>query len=151
MRIFPLIAAGALIVASATLPVLAAGETPGRYVMHPADGGFVRLDTETGAVSLCARKDALWSCQAMGDSGTGGGDELDRLRVENRELKAEVKRLEDMLLAESRNLKPERGGRLELPSEEDVDKALTYLERMFRKFRDKLKEFESEERRGTPL
>jgi hypothetical protein len=150
MRTSLFIAAGALIVAA--LPSLAAGEPPGRYVMHPADGGFIRLDTETGAVSLCGRKDAHWSCEAVGDTGNSGREEMDRLRSENRELKAEVRRLEAMLVAgQGENNAPQRGGRLELPSEQDVDKALTYLERMFRKFRDKLKEFESEERRGTPL
>ena len=42
--------------------------------------------------------------------------------------------------------------KLELPSEEDVDKALSYMERMFKKFRDKLKELDKDgSGKGTPL
>lgn len=41
----------------------------GRYTMVPADGGFVRLDTETGIVSHCRRvgegADLTWQCAAI--------------------------------------------------------------------------------------
>ena len=37
----------------------AAAETPadpnGRFTMSPVDGGFLRLDKQTGAVAMCAR------------------------------------------------------------------------------------------------
>ena len=154
--VFP--AATALILLAAAPAAPAAGDRPGRFVMNPAEGGgFVRLDTETGAVAVCARKDAEWSCLEMADTGKGLREEIDRLKAENRELQVEIRRLEDMLLPDGdKKGAPERraerpGGRFELPSEEDVDRAMSYVERMFRKFRDKLKELESQERRGTPL
>jgi hypothetical protein len=40
---------------------------------------------------------------------------------------------------------------MQLPTEEELDQAMTYLQRMFRKFRDKLKEFEDETQGGTQL
>jgi len=151
MRTSAIFGVGLLITLVGSWAAFGAGDAPGRYVMHPAEGGgFVRLDTETRVVSLCSRGGAQWSCTAIADSGSGPAEELDRLRAENKNLKEEVKRLEDMVLADGgRNGRAER--RLELPSEEDVDKALSYLERIFRKFRDKLKDFESQDRRGTPL
>lgn len=128
----------------------AAGEgSGGRYTMSPADGGgFVRLDTETGAMSLCRGREGQWACTDMADD-RSTRDELQRLRDENRALKTEVRRLEEILLPEN-GPKAERPGKLELPSEEDVDKAMTYFGRMIRKFREKLKELESDGR-GTPL
>ena len=42
-------------------------EPQGRYTMSPVDNGFVRLDTETGAMSLCGRRDAKWVCEPMDD------------------------------------------------------------------------------------
>jgi hypothetical protein len=155
MRTLVAATASVLLLAWAAPAAEAQGDRQGRYVLKPADGGgFVRLDTETGAMSLCARKDAEWSCQAMADAGKDVREEADRLRTENRQLKAEVRRLEDMLIPGdgAKGPRAERpGGRLQLPSEEDVDRVMTYMQRMFRKFRDKLKEFEDEAHRGTPL
>ena len=148
-------AASALLLGWAASGALAQDDRSGRYVMKPADGGgVIRLDTETGAMSLCARRDTQWSCQDMADAGKEPREDLDRLRADNKQLKAEVRRLESLLLPgdEAKSPRdPRGGGRLQLPSEEDVDRAMTYLQRMFRKFRDKLKELEDETQRGTPL
>ena len=75
------------------------------------------------------------------------------------ELKAEVKRLEDLVGlggdpgpgtgSERRTERPR--GQLQLPNEQDVDRALNYIQRMFRKFKDKLKEFDGHYRPPTPL
>ena len=42
--------------------------------------------------------------------------------------------------------------KFQLPTEEEVDSALDYVERMFKKFRDRLRNLEQEEKKpGTPL
>ena len=38
-----------------------------------------------------------------------------------------------------------------LPSEQDIDQAVDYLERMFKKFRDNMKDLDGGSGRGTPL
>ena len=125
-----------------------AQERAGRYTMSPIDGGFVRLDTETGAMSTCNRRDTKWVCEPMGDEGQSMRSELDRLRAENRRLEALAG-----IPPQSEGLDAPTDKRLELPSEEDVDKAFDYVERLFRKFRDRIKQFEKEdgEGKGTPL
>lgn len=133
-----------------------AQERSGRYVMNPTENGFVRLDTETGAMSLCARKDGNWACEAMDDPARRLRQENERLAAENSALKAEVSRLEQLAAKPGEKLLPDPGGerpggKLELPSDREVDQALDYVERMYRKFRDRLKRLESEERKGTPL
>lgn len=144
-------------VAVAPRPGLAADDKPGRYTMSPADGGFVRLDTETGAMALCHRRQGQWACEEMPDATRDLRRDNDRLTAENKELKADIRRMEEMLgLGDGKKQDGDRradrpGGKLQLPSEEDVDKALGYIERMFKKFRDKMKQFEGEEGRGTPL
>ena len=149
--------AGALVAGLASAAIAAAPsgeEKPGRFTMQPADGGFLRLDTVTGDVSLCARAGAgaSFECKPVKDD-RDLQSEIARLAEENKELKAEIKRLEEMLGLDGGPPSPKP--RLELPSEEDVDKALSYLERMFKKFRDKLKEFDSPSSgpngKGTPL
>lgn len=132
--------------AQATAPA-AEGDRPGRFAMHPVDGGFVRLDTETGAVSLCSKGPRGFACEAVPDE-RGQLQEIERLKAANRALEDEVRRL----VADAQG----RAGsarRLELPTEADVDKALDYMERMFKKFRDRFRDLDRQGggSRGAPL
>ncbi|HEX4892909.1 MAG TPA: hypothetical protein VFV47_06435 [Hyphomicrobiaceae bacterium] len=117
-------------------------DQPGRFVMQPVDGGIMRLDTKTGAVSLCTRKGTGFSCEPVPESRAPEGD-LARLAAENRELKDRLARLE------SEGPAPRKS--LELPTEAEVDKALDYFERMVKKFRDRMKSLEGSSGKGTPL
>ena len=140
----------------AALSVAGAQEKPGRYSMSPAEGGgFARLDTQTGQMSLCNRKDNQWACQDMADQGRGLADEVERLRNENRELRAEIRKMEDIMLGDGKPVEKPGESRAErrpdlgsgppvagLPSEQDVDRAMTYIQRMLKKFKEKLKELE---------
>jgi hypothetical protein len=143
-QVFAGAAIAGMVLGSATL---AAQERQGRFVMSPSENGFVRLDTETGAMSLCSRRDSRWTCEPMEDEARALREENARLKAENERLKAQAQ--QPIPGPERRAERP--GRKLELPSEEDVDKAFDYVERLFRKFRDRLKEFEQEERKGTPL
>ena len=68
-----------------------ADQAGGRYRMTPAEGGaFLRLDTQTGAMSVCQRKDGRWACEAVPDERRALETEIDRL-------KSEVRRLEELL------------------------------------------------------
>jgi hypothetical protein len=147
--------AGALIIGLAGVALAAppgGEEKPGRFTMQPADGGFLRLDTATGDVSLCARIASSFECKPVKDDRDLQA-EVGRLADENKQLKAEIKRLEETIALNGNLGRPKP--KLELPSEQDVDQALSYLERMFKKFRDKLKEFDSPDSpspgKGTPL
>lgn len=133
----------------------AAAETgDGRFTMSPVDDGFVRLDKQTGAMALCTKKDASWSCIPMEDEQRDLRDEIDRLKAKNEELQKEVRRLEDTFV--TGKLEDDRPGgapgagnggppgglpNLKLPSEEEVDQAVDYLERMIRKFRERFEDF----------
>lgn len=140
--------------ASATANAETSAEPKGRYSMTPVDGGTMRLDTETGAVTLCTRKADAWACEPVKD-GSAAGDTA-KLEAENRALKEKLRKLEDLVAT----LPPEPGvpgadapapgGVAKLPSEEDVDKAFDYFEGMFRKLRDRIKKLEQPSPEGKP-
>ncbi len=137
------------IIAVTGLP--AAADTPGRYSMSPTDGGFVRLDTQTGAMALCASKDAAWSCTDMPESADATRKRIEELEKQNRALKDEVSRLEDAAVG----LGPpgsEPPKQFAMPDEKDVDKAFDYIESMIKKFRERVKKLEEKDgSEGTPL
>ncbi len=163
----PVIAAAvAVTVTSVGLsPVTAAAEdVPGRFTMTPTDGGFIRLDTQTGAMAMCSGKEGTWACRAMPDDQKMLQEKIARLEEQNRELKEENRRLEDVMglnpdkpadganpPQDSPQGSPKEG--FKLPSEKDVDQAFDYLEGMLKKFRDRLKKLEEEEKHdgGVPL
>jgi hypothetical protein len=95
-----------------------AQEKPGRYTMTPTDGGFVRLDTETGAVSFCSRKDTQWFCEPANDI--------------------------------ARNQAAQAKPQVQLPSEQEIDRAIDELERLFKKYRERLREFDRSIASPTP-
>ncbi len=120
----------------------------GRFTMHPADGGVIRLDTEIGTMSLCkSRNGGQWQCESLPDERQALDKEIARLTTENKDLQASVKRLEELngIPQDKPQKRADKGpGGLGsgLPGPEDVDKAMTYLQSMIKKFKDKIKEFE---------
>ena len=83
----------ALVLCAATSTCFA-GEEPGRYTMTPAGDGFLRLDTATGAVSICRQKLDAWTCEGVADDALALKQEVDRLTGENQELKDKLAKAE---------------------------------------------------------
>jgi hypothetical protein len=122
----------------------------GRYKFSPtADGGVLRLDTRTGSVSNCAKRDtAGWACYAVPDERDALDAEIGRLQAENTRLKDELKKRDlaasssDTSAPNEKNRNPEtsktdagKGNRLELqlPSDQDVGRMVSFLERAWRR------------------
>ena len=86
--------AGALIGWCLLSPALAEGVTPdnegGRYAFSKQADGVLRLDKQTGDVSLCTQRTVGWACQAAPDDRAILEDEIARLRRENAALKKDI-------------------------------------------------------------
>lgn len=153
-------AAAALLagLAAAPLAASAANDESGRYSMSPADGGFVRLDRQTGAMTFCTKTDAAWACSPMADAQQSSNTEIERLESENKNLKADKRHLEEMLgLADPgkpATASPETGSTtppMKIPSEQDVDTAFDYFEGMIKKFRERMKKLDEGQNKGQQL
>lgn len=129
-RFVALIASSALLV---SVGGSAAFGQEGRYVMQRADDGFVRLDTQTGEMSLCRKQDEQFVCRMSAD--------------DRRALEAEITLLEDRIARlEADN--PDR--RDDLAAEDEIDRTMGIMENMMRRFMGVIEEFESELREETP-
>jgi len=138
------IACGATIIALALTTFAVADpadNTGGRFTMSPVDGGFLRLDKETGAVAMCARSSTAWTCTPVEDHTPAATAEVSKLERENRDLKDRVKALEDSLELKL-PLEGPPGGKAQLPTEQEIDQALDYLERVYKKVRDRVKDLD---------
>jgi hypothetical protein len=115
-----------------------------RFTMSQADGGFLRLDKKTGAVAMCFHTGNTWTCAPVQDQTTRAApDELSRLEQENRKLKDRVKELEEALeTAKSPPPEGASGGKIDLPTDEQVDQALDHLQRVYKKIRDHMKDLD---------
>ena len=136
---------GAMLMAFA-LASAATADTPdnsgGRFTMSPVDGGFLRLDKQTGAVAMCARTGTTWGCTPVEDhTPAATAAEHSELEQENRDLKDRVKALEETLETKT-PLDGPPGGKMQLPTDQEVDQALDYLERVYKKVRDRMKDLD---------
>jgi hypothetical protein len=149
----------AAVIMALAFSVSADAQTPskdhGRYTVSPIKDGFLRLDTETGAVAICAPSGSGWACNSVADhTSTPPSSEFSRLKDENRELKDRVKELEANLEANTPSpgsppLAKGPSGATELPTEEQVDQALDYLEHVYKKIRDRMKKLDEPPPEGT--
>jgi uncharacterized coiled-coil protein SlyX len=106
-----------------------AEEQVGRFVLK--DGGqgvYLRLDTETGAISQCSHAAQVWACTSVSDDRAELHKEIARLEEENEALTERLNRL-------ANNKAPDQ--KLTLPSDADIDRVLA----VFQKFFDRILSF----------
>ncbi|MCG6207665.1 hypothetical protein LPW26_23715 [Rhodopseudomonas sp. HC1] len=137
----------------------------GRYTFTPTADGVTRLDTRTGKVSTCRDKGNGWACEAVADDRTAFEAEIGRLqgdvdrltkeaqalRVENDSLKIQLAqrgptvsgKIDEPMPKSDKVLTPEvttkdgqRRLEIPLPSDQDVDRVVGFLERAWRRLID---------------
>jgi len=123
---------------------------PDRYRLEKTPDGYVRMDTRTGEMSLCQERWGELVCRMAADERTAMQDELERLQSDIDALEgrlAEVEALELRVAALENSLT----SRIEktLPTEEDFNRTMSYMERFFRGFMDIVKDLESENSKPT--
>jgi hypothetical protein len=120
----------------------------GRYTLSMTADGALRLDTRTGALSTCSNSGAGWACYAVPDERAAMDSEIGRLQAENEKLKAELATREptvsgkiEEVLPKSDSLKKsepkiaetERKIEIPLPSDRDMDRMMSFLEKAWRR------------------
>lgn len=130
MRTLALLAPIAFVFASA---VSASGEGTERYQLQKTDTGYVRLNTETGEMSICVEQTGQLVCKAAAEERAAFQDEIDRLQARLDTVETRVAKLEERAIPEAL-----------IPSDEEVDKSLDIMEKFFRRFMGIAKELDKE-------
>ena len=138
----------ALTIAGALSAPAARAQTPdaedNRYQFNRVEDGYLRLDLKTGQVSLCSRRSTGWACVTRPDDRAAFDGEIARLQGENAALK---KAMLDRGLPLPGGITPAapvaRGDRdmnrdLKPPSNADIDRMVTAVEKVWRRLVDML-------------
>jgi hypothetical protein len=144
------LAAAALLAAGAAAFAQTKPDTEnGRYALSPAgDGGVLRLDTKTGTVSTCSNSGVGWACYAVPDERAALDAEIGRLQAENEKLKGQLAERDGTVAGKTEESLPksdplkkpepkvaegERKIEIPLPSDRDMDRVMSFLERAWRR------------------
>jgi hypothetical protein len=120
----------------------------GRYALSSTPDGVLRLDTRTGAVSTCSNSGAGWACYAVPDERAALDAEIGRLQADNEKLKQELAsrapvvtgkieesmpKSDSLKKSEPKIAEGERKLEIPLPSDRDMDRMMSFLERAWRR------------------
>jgi hypothetical protein len=112
-----------------------AQEQEGRYRLEKSGDGYVRMDTTSGEMSFCETRGSQLVCIPAADERVALNDTIDRLETRIGALEERLTKLENSPILKPQNL---------LPSEEEFQRSLSYMERFFRSFMDVVKDLEDE-------
>jgi hypothetical protein len=159
-KFFISLGAAMLIVSGAATAQSMPDNENGRYAMSATSDGVLRLDTRTGAMSTCNNSGAGWACYAVPDERAAMDAEIGRLQADNEKLKAELAAREPVVTGkideplpksdalpkdesqpksdslrkpEPKVAEGERKIEIPLPSDRDMDRLMSFVERAWRR------------------
>lgn len=118
-------------------PVLAQDGVADSYTLEKSDSGFVRLDRQTGAVTLCTEAEGTLTCRM-------GADERAAYDADLARLEKRVEALEQQLAS------GRPAASAPLPSDAEIDRSIGIMERFMRAFFNLVQEFRGEENKPAP-
>ena len=137
--ISPRTAAAAIALAlAATMPATAADL---RFDMQRDGDRWLRLDRQTGAISVCREERGELVCRMSADDRQAWDAKVADLRARVESLEARLNALEG---------RPAPSDDAGLPSDEEFEKTLGFMEKFMRRFMGIVKEMEDERQPGEP-
>ena len=106
-----------------------------RFTLEKSGSGYVRMDTQTGEMSICEERSGQLVCKLAADERSAFQSDADRLQSRLTALETRVEALENSLTARFEN---------SLPTEEEFEKTMSYMERFFRSFIGIVKDLDEE-------
>jgi flagellar motility protein MotE (MotC chaperone) len=113
-----------------------------RYTLEKSASGYVRMDTQTGEMTICEERSGQLICKLAADERSAFQSDVDRLHATLAALEARIAALENSLTAKLESA---------LPTEEEFEKTMSYMERFFRGFIGIVKDLDEETPEPAPL
>ncbi len=104
----------------------------GRYQLEKSGDGYVRLDTQTGEMSICKQQNDQLVCRLAAEERAAFQDEIERLDAVLEDLQNRIANLE----------KQDQSEKQKLPSTAEFERTLGFMEQFMRRFMDILEEFD---------
>src|SRR5262245_34721503 len=123
------------------LPLAAVAQDTDRYTLERSGNGYIRMDRKTGDMSICEEHSGQLVCRLAADERAAFQDEVDRLQDRLSGLEKRVVELET-----TSRPKTEKA----LPTEEDLERSLGYMERFVRRFMDIVRDLDKSWRQDEP-
>lgn len=120
-----------VVVAGLTGPAIAEDALANRFQMEKTETGIVRLDTVTGAMTLCVEKDGAIACAP----GSRPPADIDQARIAD--LEARIVALETRLEELQAKAAPDAGsgaGTGRFPDDAEIDRAVGAMQKFMRGF-----------------
>jgi hypothetical protein len=121
----------------------------GRYALQRSGDTVIRLDTRTGAVSTCSNSSSGWACYEAPDERKAMDAEIGRLQTENQQLRDQLAARDPAAGSKTNEALPksdkqagpntadnQRKIEIPLPSDQDVDRVMSFVERAWRRLVD---------------
>jgi hypothetical protein len=125
-----------------------AGDTTGRFSLTPVGGSLVRLDSATGAMSVCGSKEGSFACEAVADDVWALKHEIDRLSEENESMRLKLLAANAALNAaqthSGEHAAPPPDAVIQAP-ELDFDKVAALASRILKRFEDMVRALKQDE------
>ncbi|WP_454915540.1 hypothetical protein [Xanthobacter sediminis] len=124
--------------AQAQAQIQAADAAPApRFAFAPVEGGALKLDTQTGQVSLCTKGTGGFACTAVPDS-------RDAYEAEIARLQAEIAALRQGAGAQKPDTPPQAR-----PDPSEISRAFDYATQLYRRFRQMIDELTAPDKSET--
>ncbi len=104
-----------------------------RYELQQTEGGFLRLDRDSGLTAFCSATGDGYACRPVAEGKTAQDAMIAKLEKRVAELEQKVKALSETKAAPA--AAAPRDPTLDLPSDEQVDRVAGFLERALKRFR----------------
>jgi hypothetical protein len=119
----------------------------GRYALQRSGDSVIRLDTRTGAVSTCNNSPSGWACFMSPDERKAMDEEIGRLQADNQKLRDQLaarepgSKIDEALPKSDKQAGPnsadsQRRIQIPLPSDQDMDRVMSFVERAWRRLVD---------------
>ena len=107
----------------------------GRYTLSRTDDGYLRLDQQTGHVSVCTRRDLGWACHPVPDERSALEEEIARLQRDNAALKKDMlaRGITPPGAPQAKATPPKKQQDGKSPTDTEIDRAMATAERIWRR------------------